>query len=86
MEVFSHQLMKIKASGLSDRLMNRYLENSKCQTSAFNEIRLENIILAFVVVASGAVASILSLTFEAVLKKWKDSWKKQPLMDLGYHR
>jgi hypothetical protein len=60
-------------SGLSDRLMRKQIEvaniNAKCNKSPYNEITIENIIVAFVILASGASIALISVCFESILRK-----------------
>jgi hypothetical protein len=66
LEVFNHQLSLIKLAGLSDRLMQKQLResNSNCHKSPYNEIKFENVLVAFVMLACGGLAAILTLIFE----------------------
>ena len=60
-------------TGLSDRLMLKQMEgsnkNSKCNKSPYNNIKIENIIVSFVILISGVAISVLCIIFEFVLLK-----------------
>ena len=69
MELFNLQLNKIKASGLSVKLLLQQIREaefaSTCPAkSAFDEIKFESVLMAFVLLAFGVIAALLALVWE----------------------
>ena len=71
----SLQLSLIKATGLADRLMHVQMEEahfiSRCSKSPYHDIKFENILVAFVLLGFGALASIISIFVETIIFKCK---------------
>ena len=70
---FGPQLSLAKMTGLSDRLMQKQMEGSnahaKCNKSPYNEIKFENITVAFLILATGILIAIFTLMFECIRTK-----------------
>ena len=69
LEIFNLQLNKIKASGLSVKLLLQQLKDAEFASNcgaklAFDEIKFESVLMAFVLLAVGVVAAVVTLVGE----------------------
>ena len=82
--MFNYHLRKIKESGLVHRIINKYEaqrpKSVDCADTSYKQIDWSNIVAAFVIMAAGAVISILVFSLEKTLPQALSNSKQETLL------
>ena len=82
--MFNYHLRKLKESGLVHRIINKYEaqrpKRVDCADNRYKQIDWSNIVAAFVIMAAGAVISILVFSLEKILPQALSNYKQEKLL------
>ena len=69
LQIFNHQLSLLKMAGIVDRLMQNVGSPiiTNCNKTPYNDIKIENILVAFIILACGTIAAMGILIIEVTL-------------------